>query len=404
MPDADLERLATENVEQWLDRIKDKDPRFFYEVTFGGDQGPNVFSSFQEPGLIASFSDGTKTVKAYVRDHDALRRDPVGMQVRVAGSGVHKILDFIKTGKGQILEQMEFIDFVSTMPLLSMAKFELENAQLLLQSFPDQKLIPLRLTFATPGESVILNYVEFKKTRHGTEEVEIETTPDFPLYMRLILPREASPHAQMTIAKHFIGKSIRTVAQASTALRFLQQGCNVELFSLAVNGKLGKFSVGPINLELKPGFFSFIDDLFAISAKFACDIRVPHPDEVTEDADEIFRLLRALAKDEPLPLKNVTIQLVKSAANAETLPQTLAKPGSFRMEHKESSAVLFGTHIDIGAVAMQFEGEVSDLQEMLSRFRQAEIGDSVPVSFRLLAPVQLLLLDRVSEIAREASR
>ena len=43
MPDSDLERLATENVEQWLDRIKDKDPRFLLRSDVRRRQGAEYF-------------------------------------------------------------------------------------------------------------------------------------------------------------------------------------------------------------------------------------------------------------------------------------------------------------------------------------------------------------------------
>jgi hypothetical protein len=42
--DAELEKLATENTEEFLDRLRERDPRFTYEVTFGGERGPDVFS------------------------------------------------------------------------------------------------------------------------------------------------------------------------------------------------------------------------------------------------------------------------------------------------------------------------------------------------------------------------
>ena len=41
--DASLEKLTTEDAEEWLDRRQEKDPRFVYEVTFGGERGPSVF-------------------------------------------------------------------------------------------------------------------------------------------------------------------------------------------------------------------------------------------------------------------------------------------------------------------------------------------------------------------------
>ncbi|KAH0538342.1 hypothetical protein GP486_008782, partial [Trichoglossum hirsutum] len=112
--DVDLEKLATENTEEYLDRLRQRDPRFTYEVTFGGERGPNVFPPPHEPNLISSMTDGRKIIKAYARDHEALRQDPVGSLFQFNETGGQKFLDFIRTGKEQVWTPEEIRAFKST--------------------------------------------------------------------------------------------------------------------------------------------------------------------------------------------------------------------------------------------------------------------------------------------------
>lgn len=123
LKDSDLEKLATENAEEYLDRLRERDPRFTYEVTFGGDRGPTVFPPAHEPYLVSSMTDGSKIIKAYARDHEALQQDPVGFNLQLTDSGSQKYLDFIRTGKEQTWEPQEVSAFNSTFPLLSDIKF-----------------------------------------------------------------------------------------------------------------------------------------------------------------------------------------------------------------------------------------------------------------------------------------
>ena len=57
----ELEMLPGEDIEQYIERLKAKDPRFDYAVTIGGDRGPDVFPPPEEPGLVAAATNGRKT-------------------------------------------------------------------------------------------------------------------------------------------------------------------------------------------------------------------------------------------------------------------------------------------------------------------------------------------------------
>ena len=391
LADSALEKLAAESVEQWLDRIRDKDPRFHYEVTFRGERGPEAFFAEDEEGVVASLSDGRKIVKAFVRDREALRLDPVSFQIQFAGTGIKKLEQLIKTGEEQSWQANEVVSLRTTMPLLADISFSSDSGLLIVRSQPDREPLPLRLTFVTPHESATLDYVEFKKTRQGAEEVQIETAKDAPLFLRLVLPWRKSDSTTATVSRHFVGKSVRIVAPAVKALSLVQQGCQLQLFALKVNAKLGEFGVPPLDLGLTPGLCSFLDDLLQMSMRFRKDIIVPN--EFTEDDENSFRLLRGFLKNEPVTWNHVTIKVLKSSNNAETLPELLANKGSFRIEHSTATVTLFGSSINIGPCAFQIpDADVDNLEEIVSRFRRATIGEAVAIVLRPQAPVQCMLL------------
>ena len=49
------------------------------------------------------------------------------------------------------------------------------------RSMPDDRIIPLKLMFSKGDSQATLDYVEFRKTRSGAEEVEITTASPQPL-------------------------------------------------------------------------------------------------------------------------------------------------------------------------------------------------------------------------------
>ena len=286
--DGDLETLATENSEELLDRLQRQDPRFRYEVTFGGERGPNVFPPPHEPHLISSMTDGRKTFKAYVRDHEALGQDPVGFTFEFSPAGGEKYVDLIRTGKPQTWAPEEVSAFRSTVPLLSSMKFVPGKMEVSVQSLPDDRVIPLKLSFSKSEKQATLDYVEFRKLRAGTHEVEIATAESNPLGMAFVLPFDKASEVDATIFTNFPGKPIRDVATACSALKLLQSGCTLELTSLKLNGHLCTLLVNPLPAPFKPKFFQFVEDLAAIADRFQVDLRTPDTLRLSPEEREIF--------------------------------------------------------------------------------------------------------------------
>lgn len=295
LKDSDLEKLATENAEEYLDRLRERDPRFTYEVTFGGNRGPTVFPPAHEPYLVSSMTDGSKIIKAYARDHEALQQDPVGFNLQLTDSGSQKYLDFIRTGKEQTWEPQEVSAFNSTFPLLSDIKFTPGSLAVSVRSMPDDRVIPLKLLFSREGTLVVLDYVEFRKVRSGAEEVEIATVGTQPLGITLVLPFNPASEVTATFSTNLPGQAIQQVAKACDAFELLQSGCTLELVSLKLNGRLCTLACDPLPLRFKPRFLRFVKDLSAIAARFHANFAMPFTLTLPHDEEEDFMLLKAFA-------------------------------------------------------------------------------------------------------------
>jgi hypothetical protein len=397
LDEATLEKLTTEDAEEWLDRQRDKDARFVYEVTFGGERGPAVFPPKPEPGLVSAMTDGRKIVKAYARDMQALARDPVSTRIQLTEAGEEKLLDFISTGKKQHLEPDEIRAFSSTVPLLSDINFAQGTLSIGIQALPDDMIIPLSLIFKNSDATVKLDYLEFKKIRLGVEEVEISTAdPNAPLSLTLVLPTaDKTKPVTVTMATHLPGTVVSVASKICAAARLLQQGCDVEVFSLKLGATLCTMSTDPLPLSFTDKFYAFVDDLNAISTRFGCDIPLPEAEEFTSENEETLTILRALALAQPLDIETFTIRLVKSEENASMVEQQFRQEMVFRFEHESARASLFGTPIQVGPTVIQIErGIIEDLEDTLDRFKRAEIGSAVPIRIHPLTPVPLALVER----------
>ena len=381
LDEATLEKLTTEDAEEWLDRQRGKDARFVYEVTFGGEREHAVFPPKPEPGLVSAMTDGRKIVKAYARDLQALARDPVSTRIQLTEAGEEKLLDFISTGKKQHLEPDEIRAFSSTVPLLSDINFAQGTLSIGIQALPDDMIIPLSLIFKNSDATVKLDYLEFKKIRLGVEEVEISTAdPNAPLSLTLVLPTaDKTKPATVTMATHLPGTVVSAASKICGVARLLQQGCDVEVFSLKLGATLCTMSTDPLPLSFTDKFYAFVGDLNAISTRFGCDIPLPEAEEFTSENEETFTILRALALAQPLDIETFTIRLFKSEENASMVEQQFRQEMVFRFEHESARASLFGNPIQVGPTVIQIErGIIEDLEDTLDRFKQAEIGSAGP--------------------------
>jgi len=94
--DDELSKIAMEDAEQLIERLKTRDARFNYELVVSPEGG-----ILRKPASDVAFSisKGTLTVNAFPRDVEALRSDPPKLQVTFKGLGRENFWNGSRLGK-----------------------------------------------------------------------------------------------------------------------------------------------------------------------------------------------------------------------------------------------------------------------------------------------------------------
>jgi hypothetical protein len=389
LDDQALTEIATESAEELIQRLNDMDGRIVHEITFGGERGPSNEGPGTKRDILASLSDGTKTIKAYARDHQALFLDPIRFNIQASESAIKKFDELSSTGRSQRFSGDEVKGFFTDLPLLRLVNFTPGSFSVEVGHVLDEKPIPMRLTFRNGQGTETLNYVEFSRKRTGSLECEIEANNDQPVPMRLIIPWDGEGSGQITVSTHLVGRPIRRASTQSKILRMLQLGCDIELYSLSLDARLGILKIDPnTRLAISPEFLVFLEELERISDFFKVPLFVPQ--NLTKDDEVGFELLKGAALGTPIPLGDVTMQLKKSETNENTFEQSLRKIATIAVQHEHSTIRFLGNKFELGPHVLHFqEVEFIDFEEALRKFRAAPIGDSVELVMRPLGPTTL---------------
>lgn len=405
LTEQDLEQTPGETVEDYIERLREKDPRFNYEICISGDRGPSAFPPAPEPGIVAAFTDGRRTIKAFARDPEALLRDPIRFSATFTGTGIEKILSAIRTGKPQHFDSSEIKEFESSLPLLPVGGFRAGEFDLKLFPGSVNGSVPLRVSFLGK-QPVIYELMEFETTRAGTDEVEISTKKaGLPFELRFEFPTPATQRTQfhMNLRKRFVGSEATQAWKAIKAFRILAAGCEIELYSLQYEKRLGLLTVPPMELDIPDGFSSLVERIARISEHFGVSIRLPDPGLFGEGDFHSVNLLYALASGEGLSLEKMEMNLLKSEQNNVTFPNALRNPVRFTVVHNDLTVQVLGTEVRAGSCAILFDkAEFTDPEQTLADFTKARIGESVPLSLKALSPVRVVSVASQGEPAKKS--
>ena len=72
----ELEKATDNNLEDIIERLMERDPRFKYQIIFDGDLGSPKSQHPVPAGLLMTISSGTKKLNVFERDIAALRSNP----------------------------------------------------------------------------------------------------------------------------------------------------------------------------------------------------------------------------------------------------------------------------------------------------------------------------------------
>jgi hypothetical protein len=404
MTPEELERITDANAEDLIERMKERDARFNYQIVYDGDIGPaSPEPRLPLPGLIATLSSGSKTINVLARDVQALASNPPAFKLSLRGTGIQKALAFWKTGIQQEFTSEELGPVTTDVPFLSsFLNSGNPPARLIVGPPPDltRRMRVVRVTFRK-ADKMLVEYplMELRPTRLGAEEAEFVCKNQnlfFDITVVLPLPLDRSTLPTITFSHlRYLGQDVRQLKKFLDALAALRAGGEMEIFDLAAESVFGTVRGANLGEESTADaqFREVVSDLAGIAERFHLELRLP-----AELSDEDLRsvlLLKTLINGGSLPIDKISAAVLKGEENRNVLSQMLTEAGGvLRLEHPrcEPMPKLLGQSVDTGPYGLEAEIRINDLAPMLQSFQQAAVGAEVQISARPVGPVRFFLL------------
>jgi len=399
----ELEQITDANVEDVIERWKERDARFNYQLVFDGDLGPLSSRSNQlQPGLVMSMWREGKTVNVFARDVASLRANPPKFHTTFKGAGVQKYRAFIKTGVPQEFEPDELGPFETDWLLMKSVEGPGRPHKLSLAPSPalTNKKAIVRLEFVGKDAADVVRYeaMELRPVRGGVEELEFSISGKnvpFTLSVVLSLP---GPDASFTV--HFDGtqRDPRIIKKSLEALNLLRPSGTLRILELESEKLiLDSTSSLPDETPQQAARRAFVNDVVAIADRFGADLRMP--DKVSEEDLRTIFLLKLYMTQGTIDFDIISTVIVKREENRNLLREFPNGRMSFGFVNKQLEPVprLFGTDIKTGPVVVLGEAEINGLSATLQAFERAPIGSDVEISLKPLGPVRLALSSAETE-------
>ena len=404
----ELNSLTDINLEDTIQRWKQRDARFNYQIVFDRDLGPPTHPPASiQPGLIMSiYKPGGKTVNVFARDAESLRADPPTFTTSFTGSGIEKFMKVVKTGVQQEFETHELGPITSKWPLMSDVTNAGNTYKLILAPSPVllNRKRSVRVDFVSENgvEQVRYELLDLKPVRVGTEEIELSISGKnaaFKLFLAMSNPPKGD--ATFNIENDWVGREPKEIQKSIDAFNLLRPSGQIRIFDLETEKNLIEAGVQlPEETPLQVRRRNLIADIARIAVRFGVILRLP---EKIERGDlETIQFVKQFMENGTIEFDNVAIVITKSAENRELLPQQFSTgKGFFKLEHTQQNPPrLFGTTINMGRVVIEIEAEISNLAATLKRFAKAKEGAGVRIVLKPLGPVRVSLAGSTPETRR----
>lgn len=405
----ELERITENNLEDYIERLKERDARFNYQIVFDGDLGPRRSADAPAPGLMFSISAGAKTVNVFARDLDALRSNPPKLEFGLSEAGLAKYRELIRTGSQQEFVGDELRVTGSDFPLLSQIIQRPPSPHDKLIVGPSRALTSrkssVRVTFRNDsGKSVEYSLLDLKPLRIGTQEAEVTCSGNnVPFQLSVVVPISflipstvvdiEVKQGNLSFDFELAGSDVKQAKKFLDAMALLQPKGQMEIFDLQLEKIAFTTEVewGPDSPEIAARR-RFVADLAQVADAFGLNLRIPS--NVTDEDLNSLLILKAFAEGGTQDLPNISASLVKTEENQD-LPQKLAGGrGVFRFVNprQEPKPRLFGVDVDTGPCSIEAECQLSDLSKTMEEFRRAPLESAVSFSFKPTQPARFFLL------------
>jgi hypothetical protein len=344
---ADAERANS----RLLDHLHEKNPSRTFRVVMGQSIDPEITEPPQVTDAIASLFDGKMRIDVLARDVKTYMEDPVTFSVRLAGNGVAKFLDFVRTGRSQEFTGEEIKGFKTNLKLYGLDVENLSKSRLYLG--PTNKgltKVPVRAIFGSGVSAVAIPYMESMIERAGTHEISLLTTAtDFPFSFRTVIPRSGVTSGDIEFRCKLDGGDIHVVQKYFRAMMALQESGEFEIKPLQTDTLLLR---GKCSLE-KPSdediwFSKIINDVVRVADYLGLSVK--WPEIITKHDIELLAILKALVEQKPIGTgAQFKSSLVKSEDSLRSW-DTLKAGGNMALVG-ENALSFFGTSIEAGTLA-----------------------------------------------------
>lgn len=231
----ELEHVTDANLEDIIERWKERDPRFTYQIVFDGDMGPPALEAPIPNGLVMAVSTGAKTLNIFARDIASLQSNPPTFSIQFKSTGIEKIISALNTGAAQEFNFDELGAMTTDWPLLSPATNFVMNQKLILAPAPalTNRKRSVRVMFQKNAETIQYGLMELRPVRAGRKEGEFSISgKHVPLTMFFVTPIPPQGNVQVTIHYDGVGREIREIKKSLDALSLLRPSGELHIIDL----------------------------------------------------------------------------------------------------------------------------------------------------------------------------
>jgi hypothetical protein len=369
-------------------KLKAEDARFDYAVRLAPEAADQALRpSF---GTVASVSHSGSVIEAFPRDFSALRLSPPRLRLKGMSDGAHKLKEFLRTGRRQILRSSEVEIVESTFPLFSQFRETVKGQDLTFEiATKSSSPIPIRMKIGNKADFQLYDNAELHVMRAGSEEIEFSIrAAHLPFQIKFeIFNRSAESSGTTTFTHSVPGFLVQEVLKYLRAVRALR-GTNpiIEITSLTDGSRLLRVSPEADASPFTSDLYDLAVDLATISDSFDVPIKFPHA--LVPDEANLIHIIAAIVRKEGLQAERISGELVRTGEWGESEERELRAGVSLQFDNPQQEFVILGTRISVGPTRATIErAEILDCDRVLERFRKLKIGDSIHVEFEARSPV-----------------
>ncbi len=400
--DSQLANLADEDVDQYIERLRQKEPRYDYQLSYhSGNAGLAALERGDEvlpPKTIMSAWHGNRRLDLTVRDVEAIRKDPPRLALTINAEGAKKIQNAFRTGTSIQLDPKELVAFKSSFNfLMSPDQLQQPFEIVLSPKFPKLRG-SFRVTFENSTRKVVYDLIEFDVTarqfgENGEHrEVEmISTSTHVPFHMNVKYVMDDAT-ASFSLETKFLGHDILEVGKCLDALAILKSDGGIGLFDLK-QGKSFPAIVGQLNtLGEGGGQFEQITRNLAEVAR-ALGVQFIAPEVIGRKDLETMAFLLEVCRTGEIQggtVQTLSATLVRRDQPAESIFSPISGEFMIGVENDNYPPQhVLGTQIMVGPCRMVIErATLCDLEETKKKYAALNPGESIPVKFVSTGPVR----------------